>query len=224
MNSPPGIGVTFLEQEGQKAAAVAAQLAEFLAGARSSLHIAIYDFRLGDALAGPVVQALRQRAAAGVEVRIAYDAGKPHPNLPGSGGDPAPPGTAAFIHRIGAGVQAKPISGGDPHQPRLMHHKYIVRDGRTPAAALWTGSVNWTDDSWTFMENNIVQIDSPELCAYYEADFGELWQRGDIATTGVHDTGSVRIGAVSAHVAFAPGAGAALPTMWLIASAPPAAA
>jgi phosphatidylserine/phosphatidylglycerophosphate/cardiolipin synthase-like enzyme len=206
----PGIAVTFLEQDRQKPEQIAALLAEFLSAARTSLHIAIYDLRLSDAVGAPVVEALRQRAAAGVEVRIAYDAGKPKCDFCAAGIDPAPPGTADFVRRLGDGVQGKPITGGDPHMPKLMHHKYVVRDGRTPGGAVWTGSANWTDDSWTMQENNLLRINSPELCAYYEADFAELWQRGDIATTGIHDTGTVRVGAVPVHVAFAPGQGRAI--------------
>jgi phosphatidylserine/phosphatidylglycerophosphate/cardiolipin synthase-like enzyme len=201
-----GITLSFLEQGGQQPAAVAARLADFLAAARSRLDLAVYDFRLNDAVAAPVVGALRDRAAAGVEVRIAYDAGKPPGNVPRSGGDPAPPGTAAFVRSIGSGVEAKPITGGDPQQPRLMHHKYVVRDG----AALWTGSANFTDDSWTLQENNLVQIDSPELCRYYETDFAELWAGGDIATTGENDRGTAQVGATRVEVAFSPGDGPAI--------------
>src|SRR6202030_748146 len=94
---PMGINVTFLEQDKQTPAQVAVQLADFLNAAKSSLHIAIYDFRLGDAVASPVMQALQGRAAAGVDVRIAYDAGKPNADFPESGADPAPPGTADFV-------------------------------------------------------------------------------------------------------------------------------
>ena len=201
------IAVTFLQQGGQPPAEVAALLAEFLAGARTSLHLAIYDFRLGEELAGPVVKALCERAAAGVDVRIAYDAGKKQAAFPNPGADPAPPGTAAFVKAIGGGVQARAITGGDPEQPRLMHHKYIVRDGGTPAAALWTGSSNLTDDSWTLQENNLLRLDSPELCRYYETDFAELWQNGDIATSGLHDQGTVQVGPGAVEVAFAPGEG-----------------
>jgi phosphatidylserine/phosphatidylglycerophosphate/cardiolipin synthase-like enzyme len=204
------IALIFLEQGKQPPATIAGRLADFLAAARSSLHLAIYDFRLSDPLAAPVVQALRQRAAARVDVRIVYDAGKPKDNVPRSGGDPAPPGTADFIRRIGNGIQSRAITGGDPQQPRLMHHKYIIRDGGTPAAALWTGSANFTDDSWTLQENNLLQIDSPELCRYYETDFSELWQRGDIATTGEHDRGTVAIGPSQVEVAFSPGEGPAI--------------
>jgi len=207
MPTPPGIAVTFLEQDRQKPEQIATLLAEFLSAARSSLHLAIYDFRLSDALAAPVVQALRERAAEGVEVRIAYDAGKPNAAFPGAGADPAPPGTADFVRRLDRGIGSRPITGGDSQMPKLMHHKYVIRDGATPAGTVWTGSTNWTDDSWSLMENNIIRIDSPELCALYEVDFAELWERGDIATTGAHDTGTVRVGNVQIHVAFAPGEG-----------------
>jgi phosphatidylserine/phosphatidylglycerophosphate/cardiolipin synthase-like enzyme len=204
------IAVTFLHQERQAPAEVAGLLAEFITAARSTLHLAIYDFRLSDALAAPVVRALRDRAAAGVEVRIAYDAGKRSVPFQQASADPAPPGTADFVARLGSGIQAKPITGGDPQMPKLMHHKYLVRDGKTAAGAVWTGSTNFTDDSWTLQENNIVRIDSPELCTYYETDFEELWTHGDIATTGLHDTGTVRVDNSPVDVAFAPGEGRAI--------------
>ncbi len=206
MTPSPGIAITFLEQDRQQPAQIAALLTDFLSAARTSLHIAIYDLRLNDATAAPVVKALRERAAAGVDVRIAYDAGKPNAQFPAAGTDPAPPGTADFVRRIGDGVQGKPITGGDPQMPKLMHHKYVVRDG----AAVWTGSANWTDDSWAIQENNLLRIDSPQLAAFYEADFAELWQRGDIAATGARDGGAARVGSVPVRVAFAPGEGHAM--------------
>jgi phosphatidylserine/phosphatidylglycerophosphate/cardiolipin synthase-like enzyme len=45
------------------------------------------------------------------------------------------------------------------------------------------------------------------LCKYYETDFAELWTKGDIATTGAHDAGTVQVGAATVHVAFSPGDG-----------------
>jgi phosphatidylserine/phosphatidylglycerophosphate/cardiolipin synthase-like enzyme len=201
------VEVTFLEQGGQRPETIAALLADFLAAARVSLDIAIYDFRLGPALAAPVRDALQSRVAAGVAVRVAYDGGKRTVPFQQNSGDPAPPGTADFIAHLGPGLASKPITGGDPHFPRLMHHKYIVRDGGTAAAALWTGSVNFTDDSWTLQENNLLRIPSPELCAYYTTDFEELWRSGDIGTTGAHDTGTVAFNGTTIEVAFAPGDG-----------------
>ncbi len=204
------IEVTFLEQDAQQPQQVAGLLAEFLSGARSSLHLAIYDFRLSPAIAEPVVRALRDRAAAGVDIRIAYDAGKLATSFRQASADPAPPGTADFVKQLGAGIVARPITGGDPRIPKLMHHKYVVRDGQSPSGTVWTGSTNFTDDSWMFQENNIIRIDSPDLCVYYETDFEELWAHGDIATTGVHDTGQVQLPNATVNVAFAPGEGRAI--------------
>jgi phosphatidylserine/phosphatidylglycerophosphate/cardiolipin synthase-like enzyme len=201
------VTVNFLEQGRQQPADVAALLTDFLGQARTSLHLAIYDFRLSPALAEPVARALRERVAAGVEVHIAYDAGKPNlPQPQHEGLDPAPPGTAAFVASLGPGIQTRAITGGDPQLPKLMHHKYIIRDG----TALWTGSTNFTDDAWTLQENNIVRVESPELCRYYETDFGELWSLGDIATTGQHDRGTVTVDGSAVEVAFAPGEGQAI--------------
>ena len=40
-----------------------------------------------------------------------------------------------------------------------MHHKYVVRDRE----AVWTGSMNWSQDSWSRQENVIAIVRSPEL-------------------------------------------------------------
>ncbi len=222
-----GIDVTFLK-EGQKGQALqtATQLAEFIKAAKSSLHIAIYDFRLKDPkLSDLVLTALNDKAAAGVEVKLAYYAGRPAANTSGGdnalvemdinqfievGGDPAPIGTDTFLENMpkDSKVEMKGITGS-----KLMHNKYIVRDVNTSDAALWTGSANFTDDAWTYQENNIVQITSPELCTYYETDFQELWQSGDIRSTGVNDTGTVQVGQITVDVAFAPGEGQTIDQM-----------
>lgn len=202
-------------------ATVAGRLADFVAQARTSLHLAIYDFRLGDALAGPVVAALTEAATRGVEVRIAYDhGGKPRSQshsapatmraFAARGGDPAPVGTHDWLdsHFSGTAVQLKPIDAG--HQ--LMHDKYLVRDGATTDAVVWTGSTNFTDDAWTHQENNIVNVASPGLAAAYERDFAELWHTGDIRGTGVQDETTATIGTAPAWCAFAPGEGPTIDT------------
>jgi phosphatidylserine/phosphatidylglycerophosphate/cardiolipin synthase-like enzyme len=204
------ISITFLEQDRQQPQDIARSLAGFLGAARSSLCVAIYDFRLSGSAADLVVKALRDRAAGGVDVRIVYDAGKPAAVPSSTRGDPAPPGTADFVARLGDGIHHRPITGGDPQQPKLMHHKYVVRDGGTAQAAVWTGSANWTDDSWSLQENNLLTLDSPDLCVYYQNDFDELWKLGDIATTGRHDTGIAQVEQARVEVAFAPGEGDAI--------------
>ncbi len=221
-----GIDVTFLKdgEEGQ-GIQVATQLVEFINAAKSSLHIAIYDFRLRDPqLRDPVIKALNDKAADGIKVRIAFYAGKPSSHshrgkgkqqaveekeedvdfFIETGGDPAPKGTKDFLaEEFKDNVEIKSITGS-----KLMHDKYIIRDVNTPDAALWTGSANFTDDAWSFQENNIVRIDgSPKLCAFYETDFQELWVSGDIKSTGVNDIGTVDVEQTSVEVAFAPGEG-----------------
>jgi phosphatidylserine/phosphatidylglycerophosphate/cardiolipin synthase-like enzyme len=87
----------------------------------------------------------------------------------------------AFIDRLKAiGVQVKPVSG----VPDLMHHKYVVRDVGMPAAALLTGSTNWTNDSWNREENVMVTLASADMATDYRANFEELWQKPVVAASG----------------------------------------
>ena len=63
---------------------------------------------------------------------------------------------------------------GIPGIPDLMHHKYVIRDREV----VWTGSMNWTQDSWSRQENVIAIIDSPKLALAYGLNFDELWDDG----------------------------------------------
>ena len=206
---------------------IAAKLDDFVSRARSSIHIAIYDFRLTDGLGDQLVATLKDLAAHGVDVRVAYDHGKPNAPTPDPfgllGGDPAPKGTHLWLEerfgpsevrtravrvtsipdaRAQSEVHTEPING-----TKLMHNKYVIRDVHTDAAAVWTGSTNFTNDAWTFQENNVVVVESSALCEAYETDFEELWVSGDIRSTGVHDDGSVGTGDDQIDYAFAPGEG-----------------
>src|SRR6516225_9814527 len=53
---------------------VATRIADFISAARTTLDIAIYDFRLGGQTAAIVTAALRERARNSVAIRIIYDA------------------------------------------------------------------------------------------------------------------------------------------------------
>jgi phosphatidylserine/phosphatidylglycerophosphate/cardiolipin synthase-like enzyme len=214
------IDVTFLrdlDNGGQKdqPIQIATALAEFISAAKVSLHIAIYDFRLTDPqLADPVINALKERADAGVKVKIAFDHGKPDAKTTDpfldTGSDPAPKGTKGFLENLfnGTKVQIESIAGS-----KLMHNKYVIRDINTAHATVWMGSANFTDGAWTFQDNNIVQITSPKLCNYYETDFQELWVSGDIKSTGVNDKGTVQVGRSQIDVAFSPGEGQTIDQM-----------
>jgi len=192
--------VFFLAEREQSADKVMARLTAFINGATQTLDFAIYDMRLGDPLRAQLQAALRDRAQAGVEIRFCYDADKPpQPNL-AAGQDPAPGGTGAFVQSLG--YPWRRIAG-----MKLMHSKYIVRDGQS----VWTGSANITDDAFTLMENNIVEVDSPPLASYYARDFEELWEKqnfdhtGDIHTEPVPLTFSNQ--SANARVMFSPGCG-----------------
>ena len=193
----PSVEVTFLQDGRQPAEHVAAEVAQFIGAAQRSLDIALYDLNLAAGPADQVRAAVRTAAGRGVAVRLLYNVDFPNPI-------PVPPPSqadTAFIASLG--VSTKPLSG----VPDLMHHKYIVAD----AATIWTGSTNWTNDSWTREENAIVKIPSSALAAEYARNFGELWDTGRVEGTGKYDLASVPVvyqgSPVRAHVFFAPGRG-----------------
>jgi phosphatidylserine/phosphatidylglycerophosphate/cardiolipin synthase-like enzyme len=194
-------------------AAVAQLLAKFVAVATVSLDVSIYDFRLDEPLAGPVVKAFKDAAGRGVKVRIGFDAGKPAAQTTAAfhalGADPAPVGTKAWLEeQFGdtQGIELKAIKAA----PHLMHNKYLVRDVNTEKAAVWMGSANFTNSAWTRQENNILRFASPTLATAYETDFEELWRTGSIKSTGVNDTGEATIDGIATTWAFSPGEGAAI--------------
>jgi phosphatidylserine/phosphatidylglycerophosphate/cardiolipin synthase-like enzyme len=201
------LAVRFLAQGEQTGEQVARWLVAFISQAQRSLDIAVYDWRLSPPLASMIQQALRERAQAGVAVRIAYDAGKlDQPSL-AAGADPAPPGTAAFVHALG--YPSRAITG-----PKLMHDKYLCRDAGLPAAAVWTGSANFTDDQWTRCDNNILTLTSAPLAAAYAHDFEQLWRTGAIGDSGDFDAPPVSLvyegQPAMTRVEFAPGRGPAI--------------
>ena len=179
---------------GQTAQAIAARLLDWLRAARSSLDIALYDVRLPGPIGDDVAGAIRAASARGVAVRIAFnsDGGGAVKPLP-----PPPRTEPSLLEALGVPVRAI------PGRPDLMHHKYVVRD----AAAVWTGSTNWTLDSWTREENVLLTVDSPALAAVYARDFDDLWRRGRVEGSGAFDTAPVDVGGVPVRAWFSPGRG-----------------
>jgi phosphatidylserine/phosphatidylglycerophosphate/cardiolipin synthase-like enzyme len=196
-----------------QAQTVAQRLAQFVTAATVSVDVAIYDFRLSDQLAGPVVDALTSAARRGVQVRIAYDAGKPAEATPATfarlQADPAPPGTRAWVNErfTGTAVQTKPITSPSG---QLMHSKYVIRDAGHRHDAVWTGSANFTDDAWTRQENNLLTIASSALARGYRADFDQLWTAGSIKQTGGGDAGTTTVDGIAVAWDFAPADGQAI--------------
>lgn len=149
---------------------MASALAAFLAGARRSLAVAIYDLKLEGLAASLVRRALLEARDRGVPVRMLYNRDHPAERpLP-------PPGFVDYDFLRSLYVESRPIPG----VPDLMHHKYVVRD----ADSVWTGSTNWTTDSWTREENVVVRLRVPEIGAAYLANFEELWERRAVQHSG----------------------------------------
>ena len=187
------IDLRTLTDGGQPAEQTAQALADFVSAAQRTLEIAIYDFHLPDDLARVVEGALAGAAARGVAVRLAYnvDHGKSVPV-------PPPPQTKPEL------VEALPFpTVAIPGVPDLMHQKYVIRD----QASVWTGSTNWTRDSWTREENVIVTVDSPELAARYGTDFEQLWTGRNVMHSGKVDTTPLSVDGTVMRPWFCPGRG-----------------
>jgi len=156
----------FLHQGGQTVEDISGALAAFLATAQRDVAIAIYDFHVEaeqPQIIARTLQGLRDR---GVRVRILdHDEREMRREVPDNVPRPAAP--PEYID--GLGLDVRPVIGFGT----LMHHKYVVIDGER----VWTGSMNWTQDSFSLQENCIVTLASQAVAAAYLRDFEDLWKR-----------------------------------------------
>ncbi len=190
------ITVETLTDGGQRPTDVARGIAAFLSQARASLDLALYDVRFETDAGALVLAALLAATQRGVAVRLLYNVAHPGP-IP----VPPPPET------VPDAIEALPVeTRGIAGIPDLMHHKFVVRDG----ASVWTGSTNWTDDSWSRQENVIVTVASREIAYAYTLAFGQLWERGTVEGTGNVDPRPVQVGAMRMRAWFCPEHGEAL--------------
>ncbi|MGH2998907.1 MAG: phospholipase D-like domain-containing protein [Gaiellaceae bacterium] len=164
-----------------------------MSAAQHSLDIAVYDLHLPDDLVAIVGGAMRAANDRGIAIRLAYNVDHPKHIV-----EPPPPRTDPSL------MASLPFpTAAIPGVPDLMHHKYIVRDG----ASVWTGSTNWTEDSWTREENVIVTVDSAELATRYTTDFEQLWTRRDVQHSGKVDTSPLQVSGATVRPWFCPGRG-----------------
>jgi phosphatidylserine/phosphatidylglycerophosphate/cardiolipin synthase-like enzyme len=185
------ITIRTLTDGGQQPAQIAREVAEFISAAQKSLDLAQYDFHLGEETTAVVGGAIKDAHARGVAVRILYNVDHANPI-------PVPPPPEPDVQLIASlDVPAKAVAG----VPDLMHHKYVVRDG----SALWTGSLNWTDDSWSVQENVVVTVASPELAHAFTLDFEELWGGKDVEHSGFVEPRPVDVDGVRVRPWFTPG-------------------
>ncbi|CAN5319124.1 hypothetical protein BH18ACT12_BH18ACT12_13630 [soil metagenome] len=127
----------------------------------------------------------------GVNVRLVYNLDEVREGPP----VPPPPKTEPDL------IESLPFETAPiPGWPDLMHHKYVVRD-RT---AVWTGSANWTDDSWTREENVIVVVESTGVAIRYQDDFAQLWKKRDVAKAGKVPTEPIDVGDAQVRTWFSP--------------------
>jgi phosphatidylserine/phosphatidylglycerophosphate/cardiolipin synthase-like enzyme len=167
------IEIHTLTDGGQQPADVAQRVSAFLDGARTTLDVAQYDFNLGPETAALVGDAFRRAAARGVKTRFVFNVDHAMPI-------PVPPPPEPDVQLIATlPVNGKAIAG----IPDLMHHKYVIRDGES----VWTGSLNWTDDSWSRQENVIVTVQSAAIAKAYRIDFDQLWTTTDVYKSGFVD-------------------------------------
>jgi phosphatidylserine/phosphatidylglycerophosphate/cardiolipin synthase-like enzyme len=190
------IEVHTLTDGGQTSLEVARRIAAFLDEAKETLELALYDLRLHDEPAEDdpadiVREALVGAHKRGVHVRLVYNLDEVEERPP----VPPPPKTEPSL------VESLPFeTAAIPGWPDLMHHKYVVRDRN----AVWTGSTNWTDDSWSREENVIVVVESVGVAIRYQEDFAQLWRTRDVAKAGKVPTGVLRVGDAQVRTWFSP--------------------
>jgi phosphatidylserine/phosphatidylglycerophosphate/cardiolipin synthase-like enzyme len=160
-----------LTDGGQTPTEIARELATFIGAARTSLDMALYDVRFESDAGVLVLATLLAAQQRGVTIRLVYNVDHPGP-IP----VPPPPETRPEA------IEALPVpTRGIAGVPDLMHHKFVVRD----AADVWSGSTNWTDDSWSRQENVIIRVlDAPALAHAFTLNVDELWERGTVEHTG----------------------------------------
>ena len=187
-----------LTDGGQPASRVAGEIAGFLNDAATSLDLALYDVRLETEAGALVLASLLAAHQRGVRVRLLFDVDHPGP-IP----VPPPPETRPEA------IEALPVdTRGIAGIPDLMHHKFCIRDG----VDVWTGSMNWTEDSWTRQENVVVRVlGSERLALAFTLAFEQLWERGVVEGTGTVQPRPVELdGGVAVRPWFTPGFGDAL--------------
>lgn len=110
------------------------------------------DIAAFDLDAEPIVQALIDLEARGVEVRVVTDTDN---------------ASLSSINRL----RRNGISVREDKRTSLMHNKFVVIDGRIT----WLGSMNFTTNGVYCNNNNIVRINSPRLAANYTAEMDEMY-------------------------------------------------
>jgi phosphatidylserine/phosphatidylglycerophosphate/cardiolipin synthase-like enzyme len=167
----PAVEIDTLDPAPDGAGKVADRLATWISEARRSLDVAIYDFEARAGASARVATALEGAAGRGVRVRVAFNVMRIR-----HAAAPRPPRSRPETID-GLEVPTRGVTGDNS----LMHHKYVVRDGRD----VWTGSLNWTDDAFSLEENLVLRMSSREVAAAFTDDFEALWSHGSVEASGL---------------------------------------
>ena len=163
------------------AAASTPRLAADIAKTRHTLDVAVYE------LDSPTLTAaILDAQARGVTVRIVADNehglhSQDNPQL--------------------RDLQAGGLPVVDDARSAFMHNKFMILDGRR----VWTGSMNYTVNGAYRHNNNAFVMDGAHAVAAYQAEFDEMFLRGEFGARS-RDDGVVtfELGAGSVSVIFAP--------------------
>ncbi|WP_420628820.1 phospholipase D-like domain-containing protein [Candidatus Leptofilum sp.] len=131
----------------------------------------------------PIVQALIELEARGVEVRVVTDT------------DYASLSSINRLRRNGISVR-------EDKRTAFMHNKFVVIDGRIT----WLGSMNFTSNGVYCNNNNIVRINSPRLAANYTAEMDEMYNDELFGSDSPENTPneSLSIGGIEVENYFGP--------------------
>jgi phosphatidylserine/phosphatidylglycerophosphate/cardiolipin synthase-like enzyme len=144
-----------------------AKIAQLIAGARTSIDIAMYSY--SDA---GISAALQAATARGVKVRFIFET---------AGEDKSLTGDALLASKSGQleqrGVDVRYVN-------KIMHHKFAIIDGprdsigAAESARLVTGSGNWSASAGTKYNENTVFVNGGEakLALLLQREFNHLWE------------------------------------------------
>jgi len=137
-------------------------LAEFIRATDKTLDIAAFE------LHSEVIRAaILDAHAAGKQVRIVIDSDyRDKPD----------------VHAL----KAAGIEIVEDNRSGLMHNKFLVRDRGTPQAAVWTGSMNLTDNCVYRNDNNALILRSRELAENFGVEFDEMFVDKAFGITSPH--------------------------------------
>ena len=120
----------------------------YIDNAKETIDVAAYE--LDNKL---VVDALVRAKERGVQIRLVTD--------------------TDYIHEIGpTALKAHGIGVVEDHRDPLMHNKFMVFDKK----AVWTGSVNFTENCMYKNDNHGLYIESPELAENYSTKFRWMFE------------------------------------------------